>query len=72
MSEAFDKALANIVGDRRVERGDGIGGQSGTSGGEDGVRSFLEIFKAKITRALTLMGCPSMDALDRAWLVPAR
>jgi hypothetical protein len=50
MSEAFDKALANIVGDRRVERGDGIGGQSGTSGGEDGVRSFLEIFKVEITR----------------------
>lgn len=41
------------------------------AGGEKGVRSVLEIFRAEIERALILMGCPSVNALDRSWLVPA-
>ena len=36
--------------------------------GEDGVRSVLEILREEITRGLTLMGCPSVHALDRSWL----
>ncbi|MDG2002966.1 MAG: alpha-hydroxy acid oxidase [Novosphingobium sp.] len=39
--------------------------------GEEGVKSVLEIFRAEIERALILMGCPSVDALDRSWLLPA-
>lgn len=39
--------------------------------GEAGVRSVLEIFRAEIERALILMGCPSVESLDRSWLVPA-
>jgi L-lactate dehydrogenase (cytochrome)/(S)-mandelate dehydrogenase len=37
--------------------------------GEAGVRSVLEIFRQEIKRNLTLMGCPSVAALDRSWLV---
>lgn len=39
--------------------------------GETGVSAILEIFRAEIQRALILMGCPSVEALDRSWLVPA-
>ena len=39
--------------------------------GEPGVSSILEIFRSEIQRALILMGCPSVQALDRSWLVPA-
>jgi L-lactate dehydrogenase (cytochrome)/(S)-mandelate dehydrogenase len=39
--------------------------------GETGVSSILEIFRSEIQRALILMGCPSVKALDRSWLVPA-
>lgn len=38
--------------------------------GEAGVSSVLDIFKAEIERALILMGCPSVEALGRSWLVP--
>lgn len=41
------------------------------AGGEAGVRSVLDIFQAEIERALILMGCPSIEALDRSWLVEA-
>jgi len=41
------------------------------AGGEAGVKAVLEIFRAEIERALILMGCPSIDALDRSWLIPA-
>jgi isopentenyl diphosphate isomerase/L-lactate dehydrogenase-like FMN-dependent dehydrogenase len=41
------------------------------AGGETGVSSVLEIFRSEIQRALILMGCPSLQALDRSWLVPA-
>jgi isopentenyl diphosphate isomerase/L-lactate dehydrogenase-like FMN-dependent dehydrogenase len=40
-------------------------------GGEEGVKSVLEIFRAEIERALILMGCPSVSALDRSWLTLA-
>jgi len=36
--------------------------------GEEGVRSVIEIFREEIARDLTLMGCPSVTALDRSWL----
>jgi isopentenyl diphosphate isomerase/L-lactate dehydrogenase-like FMN-dependent dehydrogenase len=39
--------------------------------GEPGVSSILEIFRSEIQRALILMGCPSVQALDRSWLAPA-
>ncbi|MCX7864701.1 MAG: alpha-hydroxy-acid oxidizing protein, partial [Novosphingobium sp.] len=41
------------------------------AGGEYGVRSVLEIFRAEMERALILMGCPSVAVLDRSWLIPA-
>jgi L-lactate dehydrogenase (cytochrome)/(S)-mandelate dehydrogenase len=41
------------------------------AGGEAGVKEVLEIFRAEIERALILMGCPSIEALDRSWLIPA-
>jgi isopentenyl diphosphate isomerase/L-lactate dehydrogenase-like FMN-dependent dehydrogenase len=37
--------------------------------GERGVRSVLEIFREEIKRDLVLMGCPSVAALDRSWLI---
>jgi isopentenyl diphosphate isomerase/L-lactate dehydrogenase-like FMN-dependent dehydrogenase len=39
--------------------------------GERGVRSVLEIFREEIKRNLVLMGCPSVAALDRSWLISA-
>ena len=39
------------------------------SEGESGVRSVLEVFREEIRRNLVLMGCPSVAALDRSWLV---
>jgi L-lactate dehydrogenase (cytochrome)/(S)-mandelate dehydrogenase len=38
------------------------------AGGEQGVSAVLEIFRAEIARALVLMGCSSVAALDRSWL----
>jgi isopentenyl diphosphate isomerase/L-lactate dehydrogenase-like FMN-dependent dehydrogenase len=37
--------------------------------GEQGVQAIIEIFKAEISRALVLMGCPSTAALNRSWLL---
>jgi len=37
--------------------------------GETGVASVLDIFRAEMERALVLMGCPSVAALDRSWLI---
>ena len=37
--------------------------------GERGVASVLDIFREEIRRDLVLMGCPSVAALDRSWLV---
>jgi len=39
------------------------------AGGEAGVRSVIEILRDEISRDLILMGCPSVAALDRSWLV---
>ncbi len=39
--------------------------------GEAGVRSVLEIFRDEIRRDLILMGCPSVSALNRSWLIRA-
>lgn len=39
--------------------------------GEDGVRSVIETFREELNRDLMLMGCPSVSALDRSWLIPA-
>jgi L-lactate dehydrogenase (cytochrome)/(S)-mandelate dehydrogenase len=39
--------------------------------GETGVAAILEIFRAEMERALVLMGCPDVAALDRTWLIPA-
>jgi L-lactate dehydrogenase (cytochrome) len=38
--------------------------------GERGVEAVIEIFRTEIVRALILMGCPSVTALDRSWLSP--
>lgn len=45
------------------------------AGGEDGVARVLELMRSGIERTLTLLGCPSIDALDRShvdapWLDP--
>jgi isopentenyl diphosphate isomerase/L-lactate dehydrogenase-like FMN-dependent dehydrogenase len=37
--------------------------------GEAGVSAILEIFRAEMERAMVLMGCPDVAALDRSWLV---
>ena len=36
--------------------------------GEAGVERMLEIFRADLTRTLTLMGCHSVSDLDRTWI----
>ncbi len=41
-----------------------------TVGGEQGASHILEIFRSEMERSLTLMGCPSVQALDRSWIVP--
>ena len=38
------------------------------AGGQAGVERVLDIFRAEITRTLTLLGCPSVADLDRGWL----
>jgi len=40
--------------------------------GERGVQAVLDIFRAEIARTLVLMGCPSVSALDRSWLLSPR
>ncbi len=37
-----------------------------------GVAAILEIFRGEMERALVLMGCPSVAALDRSWLIPGQ
>ena len=39
--------------------------------GEAGVRDVLDILRAEMERAMVLMGCPSVDALDVSWLLRA-
>lgn len=39
--------------------------------GEAGVHSVLDIFRDEIERGITLMGCPSAEALGRSWIMPA-
>lgn len=39
--------------------------------GERGARHVLSILREDIRRTLILMGCPSVSALDRSWLLPA-
>jgi 4-hydroxymandelate oxidase len=38
------------------------------AGGEAGVTAVLEILKSEIVRNLKMMGCASVDELDRSWL----
>ena len=40
------------------------------AGGEAGVAAVLEIFRSEMLRAMVLMGCPDIAALDRSWLIP--
>ncbi|WP_024521080.1 alpha-hydroxy acid oxidase [Bradyrhizobium sp. Tv2a-2] len=40
-------------------------------GGEKAVRHVIDIFREELHRNLILMGCPSVAALDRSWLIPA-
>jgi L-lactate dehydrogenase (cytochrome)/(S)-mandelate dehydrogenase len=37
--------------------------------GEAGVGAILEVFRKEIARALVLMGCPGIAALDRGWVI---
>lgn len=37
--------------------------------GETGVAAVIDIFRAEMARALVLMGCPSVAALDRSWII---
>jgi isopentenyl diphosphate isomerase/L-lactate dehydrogenase-like FMN-dependent dehydrogenase len=39
--------------------------------GEKGVFDVLRIFREEIERAMILMGCPDVNALDRSWIVRA-
>ena len=40
------------------------------AGGQGGVEAVIDIFRDEIARTLALMGCPSVAALDRSWLIP--
>jgi len=40
------------------------------TGGEAGVRRVLEILRTEMVRTLSLLGCPSVSALDRSWIEP--
>jgi isopentenyl diphosphate isomerase/L-lactate dehydrogenase-like FMN-dependent dehydrogenase len=31
----------------------------------------IEVLRSEVTRNLILMGCPSVQALDRTWISPA-
>jgi L-lactate dehydrogenase (cytochrome)/(S)-mandelate dehydrogenase len=39
--------------------------------GQAGVKDVIEILRAELTRDLVLMGCPSVAAIDRSWILPA-
>jgi len=39
--------------------------------GEQGVRDVIEVLRSEMTRNLILMGCPSVQTLDRTWISPA-
>jgi isopentenyl diphosphate isomerase/L-lactate dehydrogenase-like FMN-dependent dehydrogenase len=41
------------------------------TGGEAGVQRVLEIFREELVRTLQLLGCPSIQMLNRSWLWPA-
>jgi isopentenyl diphosphate isomerase/L-lactate dehydrogenase-like FMN-dependent dehydrogenase len=38
--------------------------------GERGASAILEIFRSEMERSLTLMGCGSVQDLDRSWILP--
>ena len=38
------------------------------AGGEAGVTRILDLLRSEMARTMALMGCPSVSALDRAWL----
>jgi L-lactate dehydrogenase (cytochrome)/(S)-mandelate dehydrogenase len=40
-------------------------------GGQGGVEAVIEILREELARTLVLMGCPSIDELDRSWLIAA-
>jgi isopentenyl diphosphate isomerase/L-lactate dehydrogenase-like FMN-dependent dehydrogenase len=40
--------------------------------GEQGVSAILDIFRSEIERTLLLMGCRSITALDRSWLLTGK
>ncbi len=39
--------------------------------GEEGVVDVMRILTEELKRAMILMGCPSVSALDRSWVVRA-
>jgi 4-hydroxymandelate oxidase len=39
--------------------------------GEAGVVDVMKILREEMERAMVLMGCPSVAALDRSWVIPA-
>jgi len=39
--------------------------------GQDGVKGVLDIFRQELVRDMVLMGLPSIEALDRSWVLPA-
>ena len=41
------------------------------AGGEAGVAQVLELFRRENASTLVLMGCPSVAALNRSWVIPA-
>jgi L-lactate dehydrogenase (cytochrome)/(S)-mandelate dehydrogenase len=43
-----------------------------TVAGEQGARGILDIFRTEMERNLSLMGCPSVAALNRSWILPRR
>jgi L-lactate dehydrogenase (cytochrome)/(S)-mandelate dehydrogenase len=42
------------------------------AGGEKAVKHVIDIFRQELHRNLILMGCPSIAALDRSWVIPAK
>jgi L-lactate dehydrogenase (cytochrome)/(S)-mandelate dehydrogenase len=39
--------------------------------GEAGVVDVMKILREEMERAMVLMGCPAVAALDRSWVIPA-
>ena len=42
------------------------------AGGESGVSQALNLLRDEMANTMQLLGCPSVEALDKTWLSPRR